>query len=57
MADPRRIGKPLRRELGGLWTARRGTFRALYRIDDARHEVVVLQVEHRRDLYRRRRFR
>jgi mRNA interferase RelE/StbE len=52
LADPRRVGKPLRRELAGIWSARRGTFRVLFRIDDARHEVVVLRVEHRRDIYR-----
>lgn len=49
---PRRVGKPLRRELEGLWVARRGTFRVVYRIDDDNHEVVVLRVDHRRDVYR-----
>ena len=52
LTDPTRVGKPLRRELAGIWSARRGTFRLLYRIDDTRHEVVVLRVEHRRDVYR-----
>ena len=52
VAAPRRIGKPLRRELEGLWVARRGTFRVVYRIDDDNHEVVVLRVDHRRDIYR-----
>lgn len=51
---PRRIGKPLRRELEGLWVARRGTFRVVYRMDEANHEVVVLRVDHRRDVYRAR---
>ena len=54
VAAPRRIGKPLRRELEGLWVARRGTFRVVYRIDEANHEVVVLRVDHRRDVYRAR---
>ena len=27
IAAPRRVGKPLRRELAGLYSARRGTFR------------------------------
>ena len=52
VAAPRRVGKPLRRELEGLWVARRGTFRVVYRIDEANHEVVVLRVDHRRDVYR-----
>ena len=51
---PRRVGKPLRHELEGYWSARRGSFRVLYRIDDDRHEVVVLRIEHRDSAYRRR---
>ena len=54
IAAPRRVGKPLRRELAGLYSARRGTFRVLYRIDDAEHLVTVVRVEHRADAYRRR---
>lgn len=50
--DPRRVGKPLRRELQGLWAARRGVYRVLYRINEERREVVVIRVEHRRDVYR-----
>lgn len=47
-----RVGKPLRRELEGAWVARRGTFRVVYRIDEDSHDVVVLRVDHRRDVYR-----
>ena len=54
IAAPRRVGKPLRRELAGLYPARRGTFRVLHRIDDAEHLVTVVRVEHRADAYRRR---
>lgn len=50
--EPRRVGKPLRGELAGIWSARRGTYRILYRVRDASAEVVVLRVEHRRDVYR-----
>ncbi|CAN5252522.1 type II toxin-antitoxin system mRNA interferase RelE [soil metagenome] len=52
--NPHRLGKPLRRELEGLWSARRGTFRILYRIDERSHEVVVTRIDHRHDAYRRR---
>ncbi|MGH9148723.1 MAG: type II toxin-antitoxin system RelE family toxin [Acidimicrobiales bacterium] len=52
VAVPRRVGKPLRRELEGSWVARRGTFRVVYRIDEGKYEVVVLRVDHRRDVYR-----
>ncbi|WP_422934750.1 type II toxin-antitoxin system RelE family toxin [Sinomonas sp. P47F7] len=54
IANPRRVGKPLREPLAGIHAARRGTYRVLYRINDARREVVVLSVEHRRDAYRNR---
>ena len=49
---PQRVGKPLRDDLAGVWSARRGTYRILYRINDERREVLVLRVEHRRDAYR-----
>ena len=51
---PRRVGEPLRRELDGTWSARRGTYRILYAIDDEAGTVTVEAVEHRRDAYRRR---
>jgi mRNA interferase RelE/StbE len=50
--NPRRVGRQLRNELSGIHSARRGTFRVLYRIDEHRHEVIVLRVDHRRDVYR-----
>ena len=49
---PHRVGNPLRDDLAGVWSARRGTYRVLYRIRDDLHEVIVLRVEHRRDVYR-----
>lgn len=53
LASPRRVGKPLRDEMAGIWSARRGTFRVLYRIDEQQREVVVLRIDHRRSVYRR----
>ena len=50
--NPRRVGAPLRGELEGIWSARRGTYRVLYRIDDENREVVVLRIGHRGDVYR-----
>lgn len=50
--NPHRVGKPLRDDLAGIWSARRGTYRVLYRIRDEPPEVIVLRVEHRRDAYR-----
>jgi mRNA interferase RelE/StbE len=50
--QPTRVGKPLVRELEGIWSARRGTFRILYRIDEEHRAVIVLRVDHRRSAYR-----
>ena len=52
LAAPRRMGKPLRRELVGIWSARRGAYRVLYEIDDEKQRVVVLRIDHRADIYR-----
>ena len=50
--NPRRVGAPLRGALEGVWSARRGTYRVLYRVDDESKEVIVLRIGHRRDVYR-----
>ena len=52
LAEPRRVGKPLRGDLAGIHSARRGTYRVLYRISDTTREVIVLRIEHRRAAYR-----
>jgi mRNA-degrading endonuclease RelE of RelBE toxin-antitoxin system len=51
-SDPRRVGKPLRLELEGIWSARRGPYRVLYRLDDESQLVTVIAVGHRADVYR-----
>lgn len=51
--NPHRVGRPLRFELEGLHTARRGDYRVVYRIDDDRRVVSVLAIGHRGDVYRR----
>jgi len=48
--NPQRVGKPLRFELEGLHSARRGDFRIIYRITD---RVTILAIEHRADAYRK----
>ena len=50
--NPRRVSKPLRGDLSGIHSAGRGTYRVLYRINDPRHEVVVVRIDHRRGVYR-----
>lgn len=49
---PRRVGHELHRELAGLWSARRGQYRVIYRIDDVPKRVTVMRVDHRADVYR-----
>lgn len=49
---PRRVGKPLQRELEGLWGARRGPYRIIYEIVDEKLVVLVIHVDHRADVYR-----
>jgi mRNA interferase RelE/StbE len=52
---PRRIGKPLRDELTGLYSARLGTqWRVVYRIDESKHTVIVEDIQHRSTVYRSR---
>jgi mRNA interferase RelE/StbE len=50
--EPRRVGKPLGRELAGHHSARRGPYRVLYRIDDDTETIWVHRVDHRADVYR-----
>jgi mRNA interferase RelE/StbE len=48
--NPRRLGKPLRGE--GLWRYRVGDYRVLCHIDDPVLTVLVVEVGHRREVYR-----
>ncbi len=52
--DPHRVGKPLRDDFAGLHSARRGSYRVLYEIDDDRGTVTVIRIAHRSSAYRRR---
>ena len=50
--NPHRVGKPLRDQLAGRYSARRGEFRVIYSIFEDRIVVRVIQIAHRRDVYR-----
>lgn len=52
-ASPRRVGKPLKLGLETIWSARRGDYRVLYRIDTEHQRVDVVAIQHRSDVYRR----
>ena len=50
--NPRRVGRELRNELAGIHSARRGSYRVLYRIDESERTVAVLRIDHRGDVSR-----
>lgn len=55
IGNPRRLGKPLHSPPG--WHLERRLmrdWRVLYEIDEEKHEVLVVDIRHRADAYRRR---
>lgn len=52
LENPHRVGKPLHPPLHDRHSARRGTYRVIYRIDDTGHTVTVLSVAPRSEAYR-----
>lgn len=49
--DPRRFGKPLSRNLLGLWRYRVRNYRMICNIEDNKLTVLVLRVGHRKEVY------
>lgn len=52
LEQPYRVGKQLLPPLDDRFSARRGTYRVICRIDDEAHVVTVVDIGHRRDVYR-----
>ena len=52
LQEPYRVGKKLLPPMDDRFSARRGTYRIIYRIDDKNRVVTVVDVDHRRDIYR-----
>jgi mRNA-degrading endonuclease RelE of RelBE toxin-antitoxin system len=52
LEQPHRAGKQLLPPLDDRFSARRGTYRVINRIDDKTHVVTVVDTGHRRDVYR-----
>lgn len=50
--NPQRVGKPLRFELEGLHSARRGDYRVVYVIYQPGEMVTIIAIQHRADVYR-----
>lgn len=51
-ANPHRAGKPLDEPFDGYHSARRGTYRIIYRINEGKRTVEIHSIRHRRDAYR-----
>jgi len=49
--DPRRFGKMLTGDKMGLWRYRVGDYRLICSIQDAKVTVLVLQMDHRKQVY------
>ncbi len=52
LEQPFRVGKRLLPPLEDRFSARRGTYRVIYRADEVSCVVTVVDVGHRRDVYR-----
>ncbi|MDQ4503536.1 type II toxin-antitoxin system RelE/ParE family toxin [Sinomonas sp. ASV322] len=52
--NPRRRGHQLRNELSGYWSARRGDFRVIYRLDDEAMVMLIIDIGPRNSIYRTR---
>lgn len=50
--NPYRAGKPLNEPFDGYYSARRGTYRIVHRINEAKHQVEIHSIRHRRDACR-----
>lgn len=51
-SDPRDRGSGLRANLAGLWRYRVGDYRVICRLEDHELVVLVLQIGHRREVYK-----
>ncbi|HTW20898.1 MAG TPA: type II toxin-antitoxin system RelE/ParE family toxin [Mycobacteriales bacterium] len=52
LTKPHRVGKRLEPPLSDRYSARRGTYRVIYRVDDQQHVVTVVAVVRRAGAYR-----
>lgn len=52
LEDPRKRGHALVGAMGGLWRYRAGDWRVIVRIEDQRVVILVLELGHRREVYR-----
>lgn len=49
--DPRQFGKPLTEDFSGYWSFRIGNYRAICDIRDEEFIILVIEIDHRRQVY------
>ncbi len=49
--EPRKNGKPLKRNLKGLWVAKHARYRIIYKILESEKAVVIMEIGLRKDVY------
>ncbi len=50
--DPVKLGTPLKGNLKGLYRYRIGEYRVIYVIDQAEKKIIILNVKHRKKIYK-----
>ena len=50
--EPLRVGSPLSGQLAGMRSARRGSYRIIYAIDEQLQRIDIIHIDHRGDVYR-----
>lgn len=51
MTDPLRFGKPLRYAWKGYRRLRVGDYRVIYKVDEDKVIVIIIEIGHRKDIY------
>lgn len=51
--NPRQYGKTLKGELKSYWRYRVGNYRILADINDDKIQIIIIQIGHRKDVYRK----
>lgn len=50
--EPRRLSRTLTGQLEGMRSARRGSYRVIYRVSDDTHTIEIIHIDHRSTVYR-----
>ena len=53
LLDPTKFGMPLKGTLKGFYRYRVGNYRVIYAIDFKEREILMLFINHRKDIYRK----